>query len=438
MMRIWDPNGETLERKELEHLQLERFQSTINRAYKNVSFYRTAFDKQGIHPSQFHSLKDIAALPFTVDEDLIENYPFGMFAVPLRDIVRIHTSMGNGAVPVVVGYTRNDVRNWNELGCRALASAGVTEEDIVQSCLDHGLANLGLQIQSAVEHLGAAYVSSASVNAYKRAMVLQDYHVTVLVTSPSYALHLGSVIQEMGINPNELSLKKALLVGEPLLEDVRSRIEETLYVRASGLYSIHDVMPSMVAFECQQRGGLHICEDHFIPELINPQTGDSVPPGEMGELILTTVMAQAFPLIRYRTKNRTRLISEACSCGRTLIRMEPISGRTDQAAVVRGTLVNSDKIEMILRQVKKVRPNFVVFLDRECYLDIMEIWVEMRADIFSDEMKEMVMLIRRIQREIEESLLLPANIRFVEADTIQEYLRNGHRIIDRRQGILAS
>lgn len=436
-MRIWDPNGETLERKELEHLQLERFQSTINRAYKNVSFYRTAFDKLKIHPSQFHSLKDITALPFTVDEDLIENYPFGMFAVPLRDIVRIHTSMGNGAVPVVVGYTGNDVRNWNELGCRALASAGVTEEDIVQSCLDHGLANLGLQIQSAVEHLGAAYVSSPRVNAYKRAMVLQDYHVTVLVTSPSYALHLGSVIQEMGIHPNKLSLKKALLVGEPLLEDVRSRIEETLYVRASGLYSIHDVIPSMVAFECQGRRGLHICEDHFIPELINPQTGDPVPPGGMGELILTTVMTQAFPLIRYRTRNRTRLIAEACSCGRTLIRMEPISGRTDRAAVVRGTLVNPDKIEMILQQVKKVRHNFIVFLDRERYLDIMEIWLEMREDIFSDEMKEMVMLIRRIQREIEESLLLPAKIRFVEADTIQEYLRNGHRIIDRRQGIIS-
>jgi len=435
-MRIWDPDGESLERKELEHLQLERFQSTINRAYKNVSFYRGIFDKREIHPTRIQSLKDLTVLPFTVDEDLTENYPFGIFAVPLRDVVRIHTSMGNASVPVVVGYTRNDVKNWNELGCRALAAAGVTEEDIVQSCLDHGLADLGQQFQGAVERLGAAYISTSSVNAYKRAMVLQDYRVTVLISSPSYALHLGSIIQEMGIDPNTLSLKKALLIGEPLIEQVRARIEETLYIRASGLYSIHDVIPSIVAFECKQREGLHICEDHFIPEVVDPKTGEPVPPGELGELILTTVMTQAFPLIRYRTKNLTRLMPEACSCGRTLIRMAPLAGRTDQAAVVRGTLVNPDKIEMFLREVKMVRPNFLVFLDRERHLDVMEIWVEVRADMFSDEMKEMVMMIRRIQREIEETLLLPARIRLVEADTIREHLRNGNRIIDRRQDIL--
>ncbi|MBW2147490.1 MAG: phenylacetate--CoA ligase [Deltaproteobacteria bacterium] len=435
-MRIWDPDGESLERKELEHLQLERFQSTINRAYKNVSFYRGIFDKREIHPTRIQSLKDLTVLPFTVDEDLTENYPFGIFAVPLRDVVRIHTSMGNASVPVVVGYTRNDVKNWNELGCRALAAAGVTEEDIVQSCLDHGLADLGQQFQGAVERLGAAYISTSSVNAYKRAMVLQDYRVTVLISSPSYALHLGSIIQEMGIDPNTLSLKKALLIGEPLIEQVRARIEETLYIRASGLYSIHDVIPSIVAFECKQREGLHICEDHFIPEVVDPKTGEPVPPGELGELILTTVMTQAFPLIRYRTKNLTRLMPEACSCGRTLVRMAPLAGRTDQAAVVRGTLVNPDKIEMFLREVKMVRPNFLVFLDRERHLDVMEIWVEVRADMFSDEMKEMVMMIRRIQREIEETLLLPARIRLVEADTIREHLRNGNRIIDRRQDIL--
>lgn len=434
-MRIWDPDGECIEREELEHIKLERFQSTINRAYKNVSFYRSSFDKREIHPTMIQSLEDLKILPFTEDEDLIENYPFGVFAVPLHDIVRIQTSMGNSSVPIVVGYTKNDIRNWNELGCRALAAGGVTEEDIVQSCLDHGLANLGQQIQSSVEQLGAAYISTSSVNAYKRVMVLQDYRVTVLVTSPSYALHLGGVIKEMGIDPKTLSLKKVLLVGEPLLEELRTLIEETLYARASGLYSGHDILPSIIAFECQNRKGMHICEDYFIPEVVDTKTGEAVPPGETGELILTTVMNQAFPLIRYRTKNQARLLPEACTCGRTLLRMEPISGRIDKTAIVRGTLVNPNRIAMILKEVEKVRPNFLIFLDRERHQDIMEIWVEVRADSFSDEMKDMAKMIRRIQREIEDTLLLPARIRLVEADTIKEYHKEDNRIIDRRQGV---
>ena len=322
------PEFEAMEREELGLLQLERLQSTLTRAYRQVKFYRQQFDREGLRLEAIRSLSDLARLPFITRDVLSENYPYGLFAVPLRDIVRIQSSPGTTGQPLVVGYTSQDVKLWLELLARFYTAAGITREDIVQIILPPGLANWRRDLQAGAEYLGASVIPAASLNFAKQLMVLRDYKTSVLVTTPSLARHLLTVMGRMELTPAELSLRSALLVAAPLDPEVRREIEAGFQIRVATAYGITEVMGPGLAFSCGQGAGLHLSEDHFYPEIIDPVTGAVLPPGSPGELVITTLSTVAFPLVRFKSGDLTSLSPDPCPCGRTLVRLGEITGRS--------------------------------------------------------------------------------------------------------------
>ena len=344
------PEIEAMNRGELELLQLERLQSTLTRAYRQVKFYRRQFDRLGLDLDDIRSLDDLTRLPCTTREDLSENYPYGLFAVPLRDIVRILSSPGTTEKPLVVGYAAPDIKLWQELLARLYAAADLTREDIMQIILPRGLANWRRDLQAGAEYLGASVIPPATLNFAKELMVMRDYKTSVLVTTPPVARHLLTVMARMDLTPAELSLKKALLVASPLPEAVRREIEAGFQVTCATAYGITEVMGPGLAFSCGADGGLHFSEDHFYPEIIDPETGALVPPGTPGELVITTLSTVAFPLVRFRSGDRTSLIQAPCACGRTLVRLGEITGRTDPIFSVGGIKVHPDQIGALLTE----------------------------------------------------------------------------------------
>lgn len=432
-MSIWNREYECISREELEQLQLERLQATINRAYKNVAFYHALFNKERTAPEDIRSLDDIKKIPFTTKADIRESYPYGMFAVPLREVVRIHASSGTTGKPTVVGYTRNDIRTWAELVARVLTAGGVTKDDVVQISFGYGLFTGGFGLHYGAERIGASVIPASSGSTKRQITIMQDFRTTALVCAPSYALHLAETMAEMGVNPRSLSLRVGLFGAEPWSEGMRAQIEERLLISATDNYGLSEIIGPGVAGECQEKQGLHIFEDHFYPEVIDPDTGETLPVGKEGELVLTTLTKEAFPLLRFRTGDITSLTIEPCACGRTLARMARVFGRTDDMLIIRGVNVFPSQIEHVLFEIEGTEPHYQLVVDRKGSLDELEVWVEVTEAIFFDEMKKQQELVELIEERLEASLGLHAKVKLVEPRSIKRSEGKAERVIDRRR-----
>jgi len=425
---------ETLTRDELEQLQIERLQSTLNRAYRYVSFYKRSFDEQGINLEKIKSIGDLGLLPFTTKEDLRRSYPYGMFAVPLRDIVRIHATSGTTGKPIMVGYTKNDLRNWTECTARLLSAAEITEHDVVQNAFPYNLFTGGFGFHQGAEKIGASVIPSSNANAEQQLMIMRDFKTTVLICAPSYAAHIAAVLQELGLHAELLHLRVGLFGAEPWSEALRARLEESLHITAMDNYGLTEIVGPGVAGECALRNGLHINEDHFIVEVIDPKTLQPLPLGQEGELVFTTITKEGFPLIRYRTGDLSRLLEGECACGRTLRRMQRVSGRTDDLIFIEGLKVFPSQIQEILLAAEGATHQFRIVLDREGGLDTMEVQVEVSEKFPAfDELKNLERLRDTIARRIETVIGIQAKVTLVEPRSLTRESQGKRRpLVDRR------
>lgn len=429
----WQPEAECMDRDELEQLQLERLEATLSRVYRNVPFYRRRFDELGFDPDELRSIAELQRLPFTTKADLIEGYPYGLFAVPLREVVRIHASGGTGTAATVMGYTRNDVKSWSNLMARMLVASGVTKDDVVQITFDYGLFTGAFGIHYGAERLGASVIPTSSGNTKRQIKIMQDYKTTALVSTPSYALHLAESMLEMGVNPNALSLRRALVGGEPWTEEIRRRIEERLHVTATDNYALSEVMGPGIAGECLERNGLHVNEDHFLVEIVDPETLRPVPPGRTGELVITTLTKEAFPLVRYRTRDLTSILPGPCPCGRTSLRVHRIEKRTDDMLIIRGVTVHPSSVDAALRDIAGAEQHQIV-IERTGALDTATVLVEISETAFFDEMKRQSEFRDTIRRRLASELGVTFEVKLVGRKT-REGLAGKGRVLDlRRQG----
>ncbi len=429
--RIWDPLHESLERPDIERLQLERLKNILRRV-SQVPCYRDKFKEAGVGPDDVHSLQDIAKFPFTIKDDLRLNYPYGMFAVPMKDVVRIHSSSGTTGKPTVVGYSRKDLNDWSGLVARFMTAAGVTSEDIVHIAFGYGLFTGAFGLHYGAEKIGAAVIPMSGGNTERQIMILKDYGATALVCTPSYALTLADRIEKMGEDPRRLSLKVGLFGGEPWSEEMRREIEERLDIVATDNYGLSEIMGPGVAGECLEKTGMHIFEDHFLPEIIDPDTGEVLPPGEKGELVLTNLVQEAIPLIRYRTRDITRLHYEKCRCGRTLVRMDKTMGRSDDMLIIKGVNVFPTQIEEVLFQVEGCEPHYQLIVDRVGSTDTLEVQVEVNEHIFFDEMRKQRAFVDMVEKKLATTIGLHAKVKLVEPSAITRHEGKAQRVIDKR------
>ncbi len=428
----WEAVKECMNRDDLEQLQLERLQSTLFRVYMNVPFYRRKFDELGIDPDAFRSLDDLRRLPFTTKEDLRNSYPYGMFAVPLREVVRIQASSGTTGMPTVVGYTKNDIKNWSNLVARILTAGGVTQNDIVQIAFDYGLFTGAFGLHYGAEHLGASVIPISSGNTRRQVKLLQDFKTTALTCTPTFALLIAETIIEMGINVNALSLKYGLFGAEPWSEAMRQEIQEKLKIIATDNYGLSEVMGPGVAGECLERNGLHLNEDHFLVEVVDPETLEPVAAGKTGELVVTTLTKEGFPVIRFRTRDLTRLMTEPCPCGRTFTRMAKVLGRTDDMLKVKGVNVFPSQIEAVLSEVEGTEPHYQIIVDRKGAVDELTVLVEVSESIFFDQMKKQREFIDLIKSRLVAELGIAVEVKPVEKKTLERTEGKAQRVIDRR------
>jgi len=430
---IWDRKTECMPREEIEQLQLERLQSTLNRVYRNVAFYKKRFDRLKIGPDEIQSVQDLAQFPLTMKEDLRESYPYGMFALPLREVVRIHSSSGVTGKPTVTGYTKNDLHHWSQLTARVLAAGGVTKDDVVQITFKYGLFTGAFGLHYGAELIGASVIPMSTGNTRKQALIMQDYKTTALVSTPAYALLLARYLEKEGINPQSLSLKRGLFGGEPCPESMRKEIQERLLIDAMDNYGVSEVMGPGVSAECERRNGLHLYEDHFIPEIIDPQTLKVLPPGTEGELVLTTLTKEAFPVVRYRTRDITSLDYSLCPCGRTLVRMRKVLGRSDDIIVIKGVKVFPSQVESILLEVEGVEPRYQILVEQVEGADSMELKVEVNEKVFSDEIKNLQNISNQIERKLREIVGISAKVKLVAPESLQPADGKMVKVIDRRK-----
>lgn len=430
-MRMYNRRYEKLVREEIEQVQLERLQSTVQRAFKNIPFYQNEMKVRNIVPSDITSVSDIARLGLTSRDDLGYNYPYGLFAVPLRDIVRINSTSGITGKPTVVGYTKNDLGVWTELLSRLYFASGITADDIFQISFVFGLANWGRGMAAAAENIEASVIPMSFLNPEKEIMIMTDYKTTCLVSTPSHALHLAGLLGELGVDRSKLSLERAILVSEGMSSDTKSRIEEGLGVRVSSGYGIPESMGPGIAYECLE-GRLHVAEDHFIPEIIDPETGQPVKTGKSGELVITTITTKAYPLIRFRTGDITRFIDDdVCPCGRTMKAIEPPSQRADDALSIRGVKIYPAQIEKIIDAALGEIPPHVIIIHKVKELDELDILVEQVESLFSDEIKVLERMIAKIKDDLWEILGIRANVKLVEHVTMNEVGGIDNRVIMR-------
>jgi phenylacetate-CoA ligase len=427
---IFQQDMECMQRDQLRELQGKRLQDTVKRAYENVPFYKDKLDAHGVAPADIKTIDDICKLPFTMKDDFRDQYPFGLFAVPQRDIVRVHASSGTTGKPTVVGYTKEDIALWASVCARTLGCGGGTPEDVVQIAYGYGLFTGGLGMHYGGEALGAMVVPMSGGNSIKQLMLMQDFGTTLLCCTPSYSLLLAEVAAEEGIDFKKLKLKTGFFGAEPWTDDMRLQIEEKLNLKALDIYGLSEVIGPGVASECLEQKGLHIFEDHFYPEIINPETGEPVEAGEKGELVFTCLTKQAIPLLRYRTRDITCLNEEPCACGRTLRRMERVTGRTDDMLIIRGVNVFPSQIESVLMKVEGTEPHYLIVVDKSGVLDEFEVRVEVSPEIFSDEIKKLEQLKNRIATEIYSILGLNAKITLVEPKSIERSMGKAKRVVD--------
>lgn len=429
----WNKSIECMDREELRELQSQRLIDTVRRVYHNVPYYRSLMQQKGLVPEDIRGIEDLSLLPFTTKQDLRDNYPYGLFAVPLSEIVRIHASSGTTGKPTVVGYTRQDIVNWSELMARALTCGGTTKESVIQVAYGYGLFTGGLGVHYGAERIGASVIPISGGNTKRQAMLMRDFGTTVLACTPSYALHLAETIEEMGIRHDELKLTNGIFGAEPWSESLRKELEEKLNISAIDIYGLSEVIGPGVASECQCKSGLHISEDYFIPEVVDPDTGETLEAGKVGELVLTTINKEGLPVIRYRTRDITSLNYEPCSCGRTHVRMNKLLGRTDDMLIIRGVNVFPSQIESVLMEIGDIKPHYLLIVDRINNLDFLEIWVEVSEELFSDEVRKLEELNRKITKEIQGTLGLSVKVKLVEPRTIERSQGKAKRVIDKRK-----
>lgn len=431
---IFNIEYETMPREALEAIQIRRLQATLERAYASVPFYRKNFKDAGFMPADIKTLDDLKRIPFTTKQDLRDNYPFNMFAVPMSNVVRIHASSGTTGQPTVVGYTLRDVDTWAELMARSLVAGGASNEDIIHNAYGYGLFTGGLGVHYGAEKLGASIIPVSGGNTKRQIVIMKDFGPTILTATPSYTLHLAEVAAEMGVSFKDLKFKFGIFGAEPWSESMRKEIENKLNIVAVDIYGLSEVMGPGVAIECHEaKAGLHVFEDHFIPEIIDPSTGETLPYGESGELVFTSITKEAFPVIRYRTRDITSLNPEPCICGRTHVRMDRVSGRTDDMLIIRGVNVFPSQIESVLMQIDEVEPHYQLVVDRADNLDTLTVKVEVNERLFSDEVKLLQDLERKISNDIKEYLGVSAKVKLVEPKTIARSQGKAVRVIDNRK-----
>jgi phenylacetate-CoA ligase len=427
---------ESYSRDDIKKLQAERLRKTCEHVYNNNKFYKQKFDEKGVKPSDIKSVDDIVRLPFTYKTDLRDNdYPYGMFSSPLKDVVRIHASSGTTGKMTVVGYTKNDIDIWATVMARCLVMAGGTHSDIIHNAYGYGLFTGGLGVHYGAEKLGAAIIPVSGGNSQRQLKIMKDFGSTILTCTPSYALNLAETLRETpGMSKSDIKLKAGIFGAEPWSENMRKEIESLWGIDALDIYGLSEIIGPGVANECLEKKGLHIFEDHFIPEIINPETGEPVKPGEKGELVFTTITKEAIPLIRYRTRDITRLMYEPCKCGRGFVKMERVSGRTDDMLIIRGVNVFPSEIEMVIMKFEGVEPHYQIIVTRpEHGMDELEVQVEVNDKLFSDEIKVLEHTEKAIAHEIHNVLGISVRVKLVEPKTIARSEGKAKRIIDRRE-----
>lgn len=429
----WDEKSETMSRDELSQLQGERLRATVERVYHHVPFYREKMKAKGLEPGDIKTIEDIVKLPFSYKSDLRDNYPYGLFAVPMNEIVRIHSSSGTTGKPTVVGYTKNDIEMWSNMVARCLVAAGLGPNDIVQVSYGYGLFTGGLGLHNGVEKLGASVIPTSSGNTKKQVMIMKDYGTTALACTPSYALFLADVIEEMGYKKGDLTLKAGIFGAEPWTDEMQDTIEERLGITARDIYGLSEIMGPGVGIDCPYRKGLHIFEDHFYPEIIDPVTEEVLPYGSKGEVVFSTITKEGLPLLRYRTRDITSLHPEVCECGRTHVRMKKIMGRSDDMLIIRGVNVFPSQIEAVLLEQGSASPHYHLVVERMDNLDILEVQVEIDDDVFSGTVKNLESYRQKIARDLNSILGISAKVTLLGKGTLQRSEGKAKRVTDNRK-----
>lgn len=430
---IWNEKIECATRDEMRNVQSERLRDTVRRIYHNVPYYRKKMQESGLTAADIQGIDDIQKLPFTTKIDLRDNYPFGLFTVPMSEIVRLHASSGTTGKPTVVGYTRKDIQMWAEVVTRSLCMAGVHRNDIVQIAYGYGLFTGGLGLHYGSENLGASVIPISGGNTHKQIQLMEDFGSSVLCCTPSYALNIAEVMKEMKVEIKDLKLRVGVFGAEPWSEAMRKEIEAKLGIKAIDIYGLSEIVGPGVSCECEHQCGMHINEDHFFPEIIDPETLQPMRAGEVGELVFSTITKEGIPLIRYRTRDLTRLIYDKCECGRTLVRMEKCKGRSDDMLIIRGVNVFPSQVETVLLEMSEVEPHYLLTIDREGTLDLMTVMVEVQEQFFSDEIKKLQELRMKITRNLESVLGISVNVKLVEPKTIERTAGKAKRVIDNRK-----
>ncbi len=431
---IYNEEYETMPREALEAIQLKRLQTTVARVYNTVPFYKKRFDEVGVKVDDVSSLDDLRRLPFTYKDNLRDSYPFGMFTVPMDDVVRIHASSGTTGKPTVVGYTARDIQTWSELMARTLMAGGATSGDMIHNAYGYGLFTGGLGFHYGAEKLGASVIPISGGNTKRQVMIMTDFGPTILTCTPSYALLIAEVAEEMGVDFREFNFKAGIFGAEPWSEQMREEIERKLNIKAMDIYGLSEIIGPGVSVECiEAQNGLHIFEDHFIPEIIDPDTEEVLPYGTPGELVFTTITKEAFPVIRYRTRDISVLYPETCRCGRTIVRMGRVQGRSDDMLIIRGVNVFPSQIESVIMEIDGIEPYYQLEVTRESRLDTLTVKVEVNENVFSDEVKNLQNMERKLERNIKEMLSVSAQVKLVEPKSIQRSEGKAVRVIDKRK-----
>ena len=430
---IWNEPIECMSRDEMHALQSQNLKNMVTRVYHNVPFYRKKMQELGITPEDIRGVEDLTKLPFTTKQDLRDNYPFGLFATPKSEVVRVHASSGTTGKPTVVAYTRKDIDTFSEVVARCLCAAGATREDTVQVAYGYGLFTGGLGLHYGAEKLGAAVVPISGGNTAKQITLLQDFGSTVIACTPSYAAYLAEALADEGIDPASLPLRVGIFGAEPWTHEMKEKIEAGLKIKAYDIYGLSEIIGPGVSASCEIQNGLHIAEDHFIPEILDPETLQPMAPGETGELVFTTVTKEAMPLLRYRTRDLSSLNYEPCECGRTSVRMSRIFGRSDDMLIIRGVNIFPSQVESVLLEIEEAKPHYMLIVDRQGNLDTLEIQVEIDDRYFSDEIAQINNIRNKIKHKVESLLGISVIISLVEHKTIQRSEGKAQRVIDKRK-----
>lgn len=418
-------------REEIKEEQSRRLRETVKRCYENVPFYKKKFDEIGLKPEDIQSIDDITKIPFTNKQDLRDNYPFGLFAVPNEELVRIHASSGTTGKQTVVGYTKGDINRWAECAGRALYAIGTRKGDKVHVSYGYGLFTGGLGMHYGTEYMGATVVPASTGNTKRQISLLEDFETNIICCTPSYALVIAETMKEMGVDPAKLPLRAGFLGAEPWSENMRKEIEKSLHIRAYDIYGLSEIAGPGVAYECEQQAGMHICEDYFYPEIIDPETLEPVAPGEYGELVFTCIGKEALPLLRYRTRDISALVYEKCECGRTLVRMTKPKGRSDDMLIIRGVNVFPSQVEHVILSLG-MEPNYQIIVDRVNNLDTMTVCIEMSDEVFSDSMKKLETTERNIATAMQSTLGVAAKVKLVAPHSLPRTEGKAKRVIDNR------